>query len=56
MPSITWPHPVRKKITHKNKEYYLIDSLVYRIKKNGDKGKKVGKYVNDKVKFTEKKK
>ena len=43
-------------IEHKNKEYYLIDNIVYRLKKDGDKGKKVGKFVNGKIKFTEKKK
>ena len=43
-------------IEHKNKEYFLIDNIVYRLKKDGDKGKKVGKFVNGKIKFTEKKK
>ena len=45
-----------EKVIHKTKEYYLIDDIVYKIKKNGEKGKKVGKMVNGKVKLTVKKK
>jgi restriction endonuclease S subunit len=35
-------------ITHKGKEYYLEDNVVYRLK-NGKKGKRYGVYKNDKV-------
>ena len=45
-----------EKVIHKTKEYYLLDDIVYKIKKNGVKGKKVGKMVNGKVKITVKKK
>ena len=47
---------VFEKIIHKTKEYYLIDDIIYKIKKNSEKGKKVGKMVNGKVKLTVKKK
>ena len=42
-------------IEHKGKEYFVIDNMVYRKKANGDKGKKVGKLVNGKIKFIKKK-
>ena len=45
-----------KVVLHKEKEYYVINNLVYRKKQNGDKGKKVGKLVNGKVKITKSKK
>ena len=45
-----------EKVIHKTKEYYIIKDIVYKIKNNGEKGKKVGKMVNGKVKLTVKKK
>jgi len=53
---VTEVSEVFEKIIHKNKEYYLIDDIIYKIKKNSEKGKKVGKMVNGKVKLTVKKK
>ena len=53
---VTEVSEVFEKIIHKNKEYYLIDDIIYKIKKNGDKGKKTGKMVNGKVKLIIKKK
>ena len=42
-------------IKHKGKEYFVIENMVYRKKVNGDKGKKVGKLVDGKIKFIKKK-
>lgn len=47
---------VNNKIEYKGKFYYIEENKAYRVKKNGDKGKKVGTYTNGKIKFTEKKK
>ena len=46
---------VNNKIEYKGKFYYIEENNAYRVKKNGDKGKKVGIYSNEKIKFTEKK-
>ena len=46
----------KNKIQYKGKLYYIEDNKAYRVKKNGDKGKKIGIYSNGKIKFTEKKK
>ena len=47
---------VNNKIEYNGKFYYIEENKAYRVKKNGDKGKKIGTYSNGKIKFTEKKK
>ena len=47
---------ILEKINYKNKEYYIVDDIVYKIKKNGDKGKNMGKLIDGKIKLKNKKK
>ena len=43
-------------VEYKNKVYYLVDDNLYTKKKDGSRGKCVGKYVNGKPKLNKKKK
>ena len=49
------PEEVSNIITYKDKQYIQEGDIIYRIKKNGDKGKQAGNIINEKIKFINKK-
>jgi len=49
------PEEVSNIITYKDKQYIQEGDIIYRIKKNGDKGKRAGNIINEKIKFINKK-